>query len=884
MAKMLLMDGPAIAYRSHYAMARSGLTAADGQSTAATYGYTSTLMKLLRTEAPDYVCVAFDTDKPTYRHELFDEYKAGRPEMPDDLANQLDWIRGVTEGLGIRLLAVEGFEADDIIGTLVARARQAGVDVVIATGDKDMLQLVDSGTRVLMLSGWGRDTAKLDEKAVVAKYGITPDLLPDYFALMGDAVDNIKGVPGIGPKTAGILVKQFGRLEEIYENLEGVEANRVRKALSENRDAAFSSRELVTIHKEVPLSLSMEDLRRRPVDGSILRPLFHELGFRSLARQVIPEEAPEEINPDVWKEPEAGGAAPQVDCGGRMGIEINLDGNTAATAPILGVSICCEGKGDYYFPLSHREPGNVSPECFRAAAGAAVEDASVTKIVHDAKRVMIAMRRLGLEVRGLAFDTLLAAYLVKPGQGSLTVEDIAADYLGQFLSPEAKKRSSQPLITMKQASERCGLRARTLLRAAKHMEEDLESKDLWRLYSDVEMPLAGVLAEMELRGVKVDRQHLTDLSADLEKRMFMAEKDAYALAGRTFNLNSPRDVSRVLFEEIGLRPRRKTKTGFSTDMSVLMELSAEHELPKKIVDYRQIAKLKTAHVDQLIRFADPDTDRIHANFHQAVTATGRLSSSDPNLQNVPIRGDLGGEIRKAFIPSEPGWVLVSADYSQIELRIVAHLSGDENLIGAFTRGEDIHSQTAAFIFKVEPAAVRPEMRTIAKAVNFGIIYGMGVQSLARNTGLSNAEAAGFLKEHRNTYPGLYSYIDKLLEGARETGWVETVLGRKRFLSNIRSGQQSVRSAVERMAINTPVQGSAADIIKIAMLDLAAEIKKRGLKGAMLIQVHDEILVDCPASEHEEFEALLREKMRDAYSLAVPLKVEVNSGRNWYEAH
>jgi DNA polymerase-1 len=398
------------------------------------------------------------------------------------------------------------------------------------------------------------------------------------------------------------------------------------------------------------------------------------------------------------------------------------------------------------------------------------------------------------------------------------------------------------------------------------------------------MPLTRVLVDMELRGVKIDRAHLDRLSGETEKRLAMIEKDAFALAGRRFNLNSPRDIAQLLFEEIGLKPRRKTKTGYSTDTSVLTELASEHELPGKILEHRQLAKIKSTYVDQLLRFADPATDRIHANFNQTVTATGRLSSSDPNLQNIPIRSELGAEMRKAFIPSEADWVLVSADYSQIELRILAHLSADETLKEAFSRGEDIHASTACFIFKVDPSQVTANMRSIAKSVNFGIVYGMGAQGLARAAGLKTEEAEGFLEEHKRNYPGVYSYIDRSLETARETGYVETIFGRKRYLPNLRTSEPSLRSAAERMAINTPIQGSAADIIKVAMLGVREEIEARQLKGGIVIQVHDEILVDCPASEGADFEQVLADRMGGAYRLSVPLKVDVRTGRNWYEAH
>ncbi len=882
--KILLIDGPAIAYRSHFALAKANLTTSSGRSTAATFGYTNALLKLLRDEQPDYICVAFDTEKPTYRHELFEQYKADRPGMPDELADQMSWIKDITEHLGIHVLEVDGYEADDIIGTLAKAALSKDIETVIATGDKDLLQLVNPRTRVIMLSGWGRDTKVMDEKAVRSKYGIPAGLLPDYFALMGDAIDNVPGVPGIGPKTAGALVKEYGSLEVIYDSVDQIKAGRVKSALTENRDAAFSSRDLVTVNTAVPLAVGIDDLRRGSPDEQPIREIFMKLGFRRLLRQVVGDRTLPVAEPAIWGEHSGQGRESVLECKGRLGLYVNLEGPAAATAAILGMAVCCEGGNYYYFPISHREPGNLSPETFRQAVSKVLTEPRPAKAVHDAKKVILSLRRLGIDMAGIESDTLLAAYLLNPGQGGHDVDAIAADYLGQFVQPETKPKAGAALVTLKQASERCCLRSRALLEASRVMEEELKSRNLYGLYTEMELPLAPVLADMELRGVKIDRLRLEALATDLDKRLDMIEKDAFSLAGRRFNLNSPRDISHLLFEEIGLRPRRKTKRGYSTDLSVLSELSADHDLPRKILEHRQLAKLKSTYVDQLLRYADPSTDRIHANFNQTVTATGRLSSSDPNLQNIPIRTDLGAEIRKAFIPSQPDWVLISADYSQIELRILAHLSGDAGLLEAFAKGEDIHSKTASFIFKVDPSEVTVGMRSIAKSVNFGIVYGMGPQGLAKATGLAIKEAESFLDEHRRSYPGVYLYIDRCLEEARDRGYVETLLGRKRYLPNLNSTEPAVRSAAERMAVNTPIQGSAADIIKMAMLELHGDMLERGLRGGIIIQVHDEILVDCPEAEKAETQGLVREKMSKAYTLSVPLRVDLGSGKNWYEAH
>jgi DNA polymerase-1 len=884
MACLLLVDGPAVAYRSHFALARWNLTAATGEATAAAYGFASTLLRLLKEYGASHGCVAFDTEKPTYRHELFEEYKAGRPAMPEDLARQMVWIKEIGEGLGLRVLELDGYEADDIIGTLAALASRAGMETVIASGDKDMLQLVNERTRVVMLSGAGRDTRVFDGAAVQAKYGVPPALMTDLFALMGDAVDNVSGVRGIGEKTATSLVARFGSLEAIYSSIDLVSPPRAQKALRENRDKAFWSRDLVRVHTGVPLGLELGDIVRGPVREDHLRSLFTKLSFRSLLGQVIPQRpcrSEESARPAVWTESSERGP---VVCDGSVGVGVNIDEAAPALAQPMGVAVACGAAGDFYFPLKHGEPGNVAAEVVRKAIGGVLESAEVPKAVYDAKRAALALRALGIELKGVVFDPMLARYLLSPGQGAMDLGSIALDYLGAIEPEGAGGKPGGAVLTVRGAADTCARRARATLDLRGPMEADLRDKKLAALLTDLELPLAEVLADMERRGVRVDAAHLDALSSDLDCRLSLAEKQAYALATRRFNLNSPREISKVLFEDLGLKPRRKTKTGYSTDLGVLVELSAEHELPRKILEHRRIAKLKSTYVDQLLRLRDPGTDRIHARFNQAVTATGRLSSSDPNLQNIPIRDELGAEIRKAFVPTTGDWLMISGDYSQVELRVVAHLAGDRGLIEAFGRGEDIHANTAAAVFKVAPDGVTPAMRAVAKMVNFGIIYGMGAQSLAKATGLALDEATGFLDGHRRAYPGLYAYLDQCLETARRTGYVETILGRRRYLANLKASEPAVRAAAERAAINTPVQGSAADIMKIAMLKVHADIKSAGMAGGLVVQVHDELLVECPPEEKAEMEAILYKRMTSAYSLAVPLRVDLRSGRNWYEAH
>ncbi|MGD9140870.1 MAG: DNA polymerase I [bacterium] len=896
MAKVLLIDGAAIAYRAHYGLAGSGLSTADGKSTGATYGYATTIYKLIRDEKPDYVCVALDTDKPTYRHELYEDYKAGRPEMPDDLADQLDDMREVTEALGVTSLEVEGYEADDIIGTLASEANAKGVKVVIATGDKDLLQLVNSDTRVIMLSGAGRDTEVFNPKKVEEKYGLPPELLPDYFGLMGDSIDNVAGVPGIGEKTARALVEKHGTVDNMYANLDAIEPGRVRKLLEDGRDQAFGSLELVRIRLDVPLDKRLDDLKYEGVNTPKLTRVLKRLEFRELLRKIAPVKAVPTGSAVIWggggvgglfreaaPDVEAGSAPAEFECAGRAAVAVNLKTGPGGKETLCGVAISCEGGGDYYFPLAHDDAANVTPGEFVEAAGGTLASGDAPLIVYDAKRAKVAFKNAGLEVKNMEFDALLARYLLNPGSQHNSMADLALDYAGEVWPAPSKKRQAE-LATLSGAACELARQARTLLEVRDALSEDLEKAALMDLYRDIEMPLVDVLADMEMRGIRVDTSMLEDLSARLDKDLYRFIKEAYSLAGREFKLNSPKELAIVLFEEIGLKPVKKTKTGYSTDVSVLTQLAAEHELPRKILEYRQVSKLKTTYVDQLLKFAEPGTGRIHAHFNQAVTATGRLSSSDPNLQNIPIRGEVGGEIRKAFVPSAPDWCFVSADYSQIELRILAHLSGEAALIEAFNRGDDIHTQTAAFVFRVDQPDVTREMRIIAKAVNFGVIYGMGAQALAKTTQLPLKEAKAFLDEHRETYPGVYEFIDATVRAAEEKGYVETLLGRRRYLPNIASSNPPLRSASERMAVNTPVQGSAADIIKLAMLRVHDRIAKAGLEGGMVIQVHDDILIDCPLAERDEMSRILEEEMGGAYELRVPLKVDMTSGGNWYETH
>ncbi|MGQ9602961.1 MAG: DNA polymerase I [bacterium] len=876
---LLLVDGNAIAYRSHFALSKADLRAPDGSQTAASYGYTATILKLLREYEPRLACVAFDSAEPTFRHKVYDEYKADRPGMPDELASQLSWIKNLTKALGIVVLEVPGYEADDILATIASLAEKKGLKAVIATGDKDMLQVVTPNTRVIMLSGAGRETKEMGVEEVVEKYGVEPDLLPDYFALVGDAVDNIPGVKGIGPKIASQLVRRYGGLEQIYNNFQRIDDERIGRLLESGREKAFQSRSLVSVNRDVPFDLTIDDLRREQPDFENLRGLLRQVGFKKFLAE-FGNNQEVDIRYTIWNDKMVWDLDRSVY--ERLSLYINMEAGSAANAKILGIAICFPDKQAYYFPISHAEPVNLDASSLQKILATFQNHPKVPVITYNSKSLYQVFHRLGVGAPQISSDVMLAAYLADPGGEQPSIETLCRRYLGRSLSIQGEFKGFFP--TVAHAAKMCSIRACALFDLVGCLEKELANYDLLRLYQDLEIPLSKVLSRMELRGIKVDRKRLQDLSIEIDKRLQNCEKSAHSMAGHPFNINSPKDVAKVLFEELRLAKGKKTKSGYSTDISVLESLSSEHPLPGIILEYRQMYKTKSAFVDQLLRCADPETDRVHACFNQTTTATGRLSSSNPNLQNIPIRGDLGSQIRMAFIASQPDWVLVSADYSQIELRILAHLSEDPVLIEAFERNQDIHSATAAAIFRISPESVTPQLRSIAKSVNFGLIYGMGARGLAQSTGLRIGEAEVFISQHRRTYPKVYEYIDGSLELARQKGYVETILGRRRYIPLLLSSNHAQRSASERMAINTPIQGSAADIIKVAMVKIDSAMAEMGLKGGMALQVHDEIVIDCPKSELENVISLLKNHMVNVYKLKVPLEVRIGVGYNWYEAH
>jgi DNA polymerase-1 len=837
---LYLLDGPGFLYRAYHAL--PFLSTSRGQPANAVFGMSTMLWKLLREERPDYVAVAWDAPGPTFREERFEAYKETRPGMPEDLRQQLPHVTALFQALRLPVLEVHGFEADDILATLVARLRRADLGIVLVTGDKDILQLVGPGVRVLSPGPKG-ERVLIDQAQVKDRWGVAPEQIPEVLALMGDAVDNIPGVPGVGQKTASRLIAQFGSVDRLYENLALV-PGKLRETLATHRAQVLVARELARVHTGVPIEADLVALRRQEPDWERLRALWTELEFHTLLRQV-PGAAP------------AARTLPALDSGEALARYL-------AAVP-AGAPLAVDWAGEGGPP----EPRLTALGLYHPEAGAAVlalgpiaPDLDGRPIVgHDVKPLLEWWAARGAAAPTYE-DTAVAAYLVNPARTSYRLPEVGAELLGEAIGPAGP-----------------GEQAALVGRLWERLPAVLEEAGLRALYEDLERPLVAVLARMERWGIRVAPERLREFSKELERSLDVATREIWALAGEEFAIASPRQLARILFEKLALPPVRRTKTGFSTDADVLAELAVSHPLPARILEHRTLHKLKSTYADVLPGLIDPGTGRIHASFNQLVAATGRLSSAAPNLQNIPVRTELGRRIRAAFVP-DPGWRFLAADYSQIELRILAHVSGEESLVDAFRRDEDIHRRTAAEIFGVAPEAVTPEQRDLAKTTNFSVIYGVTAFGLSRGLAMTPRQAQQFLDQFFERHPKVRGYLERTLAEGRERGYVTTLLGRRRYLPELRSGNPTQRALAERMASNAPIQGTAADLIKIAMVRLARELEARGLRSRMLVQVHDELLFEAPPAELDALGALARQVMESAMTLTVPLRVDMKTGTDW----
>ena len=917
--RLFLIDGHALAYRSYFAFIRSPLVNSKGQNTSAIYGFASAVLRLIEKESPDRIAVVFDSPEPTFRHKKFADYKATREKMPDEMAAQLPRIDEVTEALGLAIIRAPGYEADDVIGTFARRAEEAGWDCFIVTGDKDFMQLVDDHIQLYDVTKKGGEAEIIGRDGVVEKFGVPPEKVVEVLGLMGDSSDNVPGVEGIGPKTALELIQKYGTLEEALAHAEEVKSKRAREGLLAGREKALLSKELVTIDVAAPVEFDPGRFGRREPDASRLLALFEELEFPSLIEKIQFQGAHGTAAYHTVSDPEAFDA---LLARLRSAREFVLDTETTSTEPtraeLVGLSFAFREQEAFYVPVGEcgvrsaecgvdgdlplfggpatPEPGTRNPKPGMPLQMAIdrlkpiLEDPAIRKGGQNIKYDMIVLSNYGIQVRGVAFDTMVESYLLDPSQRQHNIDLLAMKHLKFRKIPtsdligKGKGQISMRDVPVEKVSPYACEDADVTLRLHNLFLPQLREQGLDRLYHDIEVPLIGVLARMEERGVKVDLDLLRALSADFQTKLDTLTADIFKLAGEEFNINSTQQLGVILFEKLqiqkglGVRVRR-TKTGYGTSVGAL-EAFASHPLVGLILEYRTLTKLKGTYIDAFPALVHPKTGRIHTSFNQTVTATGRLSSSDPNLQNIPIRTELGRKIREAFIPGEPSRCLLTADYSQIELRILAHLTGDGNLLAAFHRGEDIHRRTASEIFEIPIEEVTPEMRSRSKAINFGIIYGMGPQRLAHDTGITMAEAQQFIDRYFLRYPLIRRFIDDTVATAERDGYVTTLCGRRRAIPEMFSQNQGTRSAAERVAVNTPIQGAAADLIKIAMVALDGRLGADYPDVWMILQVHDELVFDLPAEQAEAVAAVVRQEMEGALKLSVPLKVDITIGASW----
>ena len=939
MKKILLLDGHSLAYRAFYglplydASGRPRFSNAKGEFTNAVYGFASMLLKVWTDEQPDYMAVAFDVGR-TFRDDLFADYKGTRAKMPDELAAQLDRIYQLVQAFDIPTVTAAGYEADDILGTLAKRAAADGLDVLIVTGDTDAFQLIEPHVKVFTSGRMWNDTATYDEAAIKARYGLDPNQLIDYKALKGDASDNVPGVKGIGEKTATSLLQQFGTLENVYEHLDAVTPARAQTALAADRPMAFLSKDLVTIRLNVPIDLAWAQCAVQQYDQDKVLALFDELEFKALRRRLPPGGArphPPAPAPDDDTAVVRSGRARQISMFGegeaailksnkptvtattivpdeaalnalvadlKRAPIIAFDTETTSTDPLqaqlVGISLAVrEGEG-YYIPVGHAAGQQLALDIVRAGLHAILADDSKPKVAHNAKFDLAVLRAAGLPIRGLTYDTMLGAFLIEPG-ALIGLKKLAATQLHLEMTEIAeligtgKKQISMDRVAIEDAAPYAAADADMTLRLMKLQEPQLAELGLRQLLDTIDLPLVPVLLDMEWAGVKIDPQFLGDMSRRLDKRRKEIEVQVYELVGQPFNLNSPAQLGQVLFGQLQLTApgERKTSTGkVSVAADVLESMKGRHPVIDLILEQRQLAKLIGTYLDALPKLINPQTGRVHTSFNQTGAVSGRIASQDPNLQNIPIRSELGREVRRAFIV-EPGHALIAADYSQVELRIAAHLSNDPGLRAAFAAGQDIHRATAATVLNVPPEQVTSDQRAFAKRVNFGLLYGMGTASLAQQAGLSMKAAQQFVDAYFAGFPRIRHYIDETKRRAKADGYVETLLGRRRYFPILQTETRDARTnvlqrAAEREAINHPIQGTAADIIKIAMINIHRELAARGLQAQMILQVHDELILEAPLAEADEVARLLKELMEGAYPLDPPLKVEVGMGQNWDE--
>ncbi len=899
MKKLFIIDGHALCYRAYYAFIRNPLTNSRGQNTSAIFGFARMLFRLIQDQAPDYLAVAFDPPEKSFRFRVYPEYKANREKMPDDLRTQVEEIKRMVELLGIQRLEVEDYEADDILGSMAEQYASDDLEVYLVTGDKDAYQLVGDHVKVLANKKGISDYEIYDNAGIKEKLGITPEQVIDYMAITGDTSDNIPGVKGIGEKGARKLIETFGSFEEIYKRIDEVKGKQ-KELLEQGREEAELSRELVTIKTDVQIPVELDDMAFTELPPVKSSEFFREHEMDSIIRDFFgsSEGSPA---PTVEKDRDYRTVTTE------KGLEeltaaiqkvslVSIDTETTSLSPVdaelVGISFSVTEREGWYVPVRHGSlfSGDILDRgLIFEKLGSLLNDPNILKIGQNIKYDLLVLRGAGIELAGVHFDTMVASYLLDPNERRHNLDDLAERYLNystiKFKDLTGTGKRAVPLeeVELEKLAEYAIEDADITLRLYNIFSPRLKQEDLEDLFYDVEMPLVAVLADMEYTGVKLDTGYMKELLAENERRLEEVEKQIYGDAGQTFNINSTRELSTVLFEKLALKPQKKTKTGYSTDITVLEALRGSHDIIDRLIAYRTLSKLKNTYVETLPTLISTKTGRIHTSYNQTVAATGRLSSSDPNLQNIPIRDEFGKSIRRGFVP-EKGYVLMAADYSQIELRLAAHLSGDGNMIRAFTEGTDIHNLTASSVFGVALDQVESEMRRQAKIINFATIYGVSPYGLSQQADISVKDASLFIERYFETYPGVRAYVDETIAFAREHGYVKTLLGRKRAVLGINSDDKFPREGAERIAINTPIQGTSADMIKVAMINIAADLSEHKMKSKMILQVHDELVFEVHESERDEIQSLVKDRMENALDLDVPIQVGIGWGDNWEEAH
>lgn len=885
--RLMIIDGNSLLHRAFYALPL--LATKDGVYTNGVYGFLTMLYKIQEDYDIDYLSVAFDKKGPTFRHETFEEYKANRASTPNELALQFPILKEILKAMNIHQIELEGYEADDIAGTLSRIGEEKGMEVILVTGDRDYLQLTSDDTRVLITKRGITELEEYDRSKIIEEYGITPEQLIHLKGLMGDKSDNIPGVPGIGEKTGIKLLKQFSTIENLYDNIDEVKGKKTKESLIEHKSMALLSKELGEIIRTVPIEFSMEELKVKEPDWNRLVELYEMFEFGSLLSKIPDDkittkvDSTYEVKYKILKNNDFDSITKELDSHDSFGFKFVFEDEHYINSSILGLGIKVGNNTPYYIDFLENDI-----KAFITTFGKYFESKQIEKYGHMIKADIVGLLRLDIPINNIQFDTMIGGYLLNPAQSNYSINQLGKEYLNIYgydeeeLLGKGKNRKSFKDLSIETRAEYISMVLDLTYGVKDPIKKRIQEQKMDQLYYEVELPLVEVLADMEFNGFKVDLDILGQLGEEFESQIHGLTKEIYELAGEEFNINSPKQLGEILFDKLKLPIIKKTKTGYSTDAEVLDKLKGQHDIIENILKYRQMVKLKSTYIDGLMNLVDGETNKIHSSFNQTVTNTGRISSTEPNLQNIPIKTEEGRKIRKAFVPKSQDYVLVDGDYSQIELRVLAHISKDPKLMEAFFHDEDIHTKTASEVFNISKEEVTPLMRNRAKAVNFGIVYGISDYGLSRDLDIPRKEAKEYIDSYLKNYKMVKQYMDDIIKIGKEKGYVETILNRRRYVPELKSRNFNVRSFGERVAMNTPIQGSAADIIKVAMVKVYEELKNKNLKSKLILQVHDELIIETHKDEIEEVKKLMEDIMESSITLNVPLKVEISVGDNWYE--